>query len=740
MLKTIVPFCSIIAIFPGFCFPAATCRLVRNPIPLYEVAEVEFTIEANVSQPFQFDSPLLQLTSPTGKKLALSGFYYGVDTEGQQLWRIRAAAREIGRWDFSWSFAGASGDGHFTCSTQENSFLHGHLRIDPDNPHKLRFEDGTPLYWLGGKYLCFMRPFGSADLQDLSYPERLSNSEYLPQVKRYLAEIAALGLNGVLIKISVLPLNYDLQSMNLEFFAYLDQIVLEAQKVGINIQLNLFDSWGKRKEEADWAEPYPPNGVYDLLLEPWNPKTYIEATRFYLRYTISRYAAYGHLHWELWNEAQRFKVSALEATKAYLPWMREYDPYDLLVGASEMYTGPYPCDLTFPHGSYKATTDQWEYTHNKTLTDPNGYANGKPLIWNEIRPYDGDSPEQEYDWFRAQFWGLFTAGNAGVADVCWTDIRQVPNRITEYLSHHARFVQNLHQPNRLEPADELIDGGQASAWLCQQSGKEAVAYLYTQQNSSQVDFRIYFQPGNYACRFYDPKTGEFVTETETRHFSTAGWKSFTTPHFNQDLVFYALEEACGHNTPVELSSFHAMQQGFSIVLEWETLSESNNYGFEIQRAEILSDFSVIGFCHGHGTTQNHNSYRIVDQPVQKGWYRYRLRQIDLDGTSTFSPVVEVNLIVAAGETHASPNPSHGPVTIRFSVAEPTTIELQIININGQIVHQAQQDFGPGTNHFDWTGPAESARSFTSGPYFYVLRKKGEANPANWMRGKLLLIN
>jgi hypothetical protein len=57
----------------------------------------------------------------------------------------------------------------------------------------------------------------------------------LPHVKRYLAEIAALGLNGVLIKISVLPLNYDLQSMNLEFFAYLDQIVFGSAKSGINI-------------------------------------------------------------------------------------------------------------------------------------------------------------------------------------------------------------------------------------------------------------------------------------------------------------------------------------------------------------------------------------------------------------------------------------------------------------------------------------------------------------------------
>jgi hypothetical protein len=277
-------------------------------------------------------------------------------------------------------------------------------------------------------------------------------------------------------------------------------------------------------------------------------------------------------------------------------------PYDLLVGASEMYTGPYPCDLTFPHGSYKATTDQWEYTHNKTLTDPNGYANGKPLIWNEIRPYDGDSPEQEYDWFRAQFWGLFTAGNAGVADVCWTDIRQVPNRITEYLSHHARFVQILH--HRTARAGRRTDRWRQG--LC-------LAVSAKWQRSSRLPLQPaeflpgglshYFQPGNYACAYYDPKTGEFVTETETRHFSTAGWKSFTTPHFNQDLVFYALEEACGHNNARRVVVISCRATGLFHCAGMGNLSESNNYGFEIQRAEILSDFSVIGFCHGHGKTQ-----------------------------------------------------------------------------------------------------------------------------------------
>ncbi|MBN1543069.1 DUF5060 domain-containing protein [candidate division KSB1 bacterium] len=738
MVKSIVSLCSILflLVVPRLTLGAVNVRIQRNPVPLWEVVQVEFTNNRSIENPFQFEPPQMDFTSPSGRIVTITGYY-----DGGNIWKARATAKEIGQWTFSWNFDGSSGMGFFTCSPREKPRLHGHLRIDAQNPHKLRFEDGTPLYWFGGKYLCFMRPFGSADLQELSFPERMSSPVYLGHAKDYLTEIGAMGLNGVLLKLSVLPLNYDLQSMNLEFLDYIDKTLIAAQEAGINVQLNLFDSWGKRKENVNWSSRDPENGVEDLLLEPWNPHTFVDATRFYLRYIINRYAAFAHVHWELWNEAERFKVSALAATQVYLPWIREYDPYDLLVGASEMYTGPYPLDMTFPHGSYKAYTHQWEYTHNRTLNDPNGYANNRPMIWNEIRPYDGNTLQDEYDWFRASFWGLFTAGNAGVGDWCWKDIREVPDRITEYLSYQARFVEQLVDPNALEPADALLDPGTGYGWLCNHPGKEAVAYLYTQQKASQLQFRIVFQPGRYACRYYNPKSGEWIGDVEWRDFSSQGLKRFTTPVFDQDIVFYAVEEQfLSQTTPVELSSFEARQHENKVALLWQTLSESNNYGFEILRAEESANFNTIGFVAGQGTVQQITDYRFTDQPPRDGLYHYRLRQIDLDGASVLTSVVSVHYSGFTGKPVAVPNPSFGPVSFRFSTMRETPMILEIYNIRGQRIHSQVQKVRPGSGRLVWNGRTESGKSMPGGVYLYTLRDAQEPDPQKWICGKLLLLH
>ncbi|MDP1678068.1 MAG: hypothetical protein Q8L88_14520, partial [Bacteroidota bacterium] len=88
--------------------------------------------------------------------------------------------------------------------------------------------------------------------------------------------------------------------------------------------------------------------------------------------------------------------------------------------------------------------------------------------------------------------------------------------------------------------------------------------------------------------------------------------------------------------PVELVSFSATAKGKNVELKWNTATEVNNYGFEIERS-VVSDrhlqgdgyfsWTKIGFVEGNGTTNAPKLYSFVDASAS-GKVLYRLKQID----------------------------------------------------------------------------------------------------------------
>lgn len=83
--------------------------------------------------------------------------------------------------------------------------------------------------------------------------------------------------------------------------------------------------------------------------------------------------------------------------------------------------------------------------------------------------------------------------------------------------------------------------------------------------------------------------------------------------------------------PVELTSFTASVSGTSINLVWSTASELNNLGFEIERKSENSDWQVISFVAGFGTSTKTNNYYFSDNNLSIGKYSYRLKQVDFEG-------------------------------------------------------------------------------------------------------------
>ncbi|MDH3252996.1 MAG: T9SS type A sorting domain-containing protein, partial [Ignavibacteria bacterium] len=199
--------------------------------------------------------------------------------------------------------------------------------------------------------------------------------------------------------------------------------------------------------------------------------------------------------------------------------------------------------------------------------------------------------------------------------------------------------------------------------------------------------------------------------------------------------------------PIQLGGFSAPFVSIDCVrLEWFTLSETNNYGFEIQKSvDGFSSYDVIGFVAGHGTTVLPQQYAFTDSAVVPGAAYYRLKQIDLDGVNhSFSDVVMVTVPTPTGvETDASsplefvlhqnyPNPFNPSTEIAFSVSSSGRASLHVYTITGQQV--ATLFDGTATAgityrvHFD-------AAHLSTGIYFYRLQTQGSSEVKRMMLAK-----
>ena len=180
-------------------------------------------------------------------------------------------------------------------------------------------------------------------------------------------------------------------------------------------------------------------------------------------------------------------------------------------------------------------------------------------------------------------------------------------------------------------------------------------------------------------------------------------------------------------TPVELTSFTTSKSGNSVILNWETATEVNNYGFDVESSNDNNNWTSIGFVDGHGNSNSPQSYSFV---ATDGAKYYRLKQVDTDGGFEYSNVVEVegNLSYKLSQNH--PNPFNPSTKINFSIPEAAKVSITIFNALGQEVAElANREFAKGNHSVDF-----NATNLTSGIYFYRM------NSANFSKTmKMMLI-
>ena len=185
--------------------------------------------------------------------------------------------------------------------------------------------------------------------------------------------------------------------------------------------------------------------------------------------------------------------------------------------------------------------------------------------------------------------------------------------------------------------------------------------------------------------------------------------------------------------PVELVAFEALGDGGgAALLRWRTASEEHNAGFHVEHRPLAegartsepAPFVALGFAEGHGTTSEPQRYAFRAEGLEPGRHAFRLRQVDFDGTASYSPTVEVEVAPELPGGYllsaAHPNPFSAATRFTLRLAREQHVRVEVFNVLGQrvrLLHDGPLEAGePHAFAFEGDG-------LPSGLYLY--RAQGE---------------
>jgi hypothetical protein len=199
-------------------------------------------------------------------------------------------------------------------------------------------------------------------------------------------------------------------------------------------------------------------------------------------------------------------------------------------------------------------------------------------------------------------------------------------------------------------------------------------------------------------------------------------------------------------TPVELTSFTGKVDNGIVILHWTTSTETNNDGFGVQRSETgdQNGWENIGFVKGNGTTTVQKNYSFEDKNLSEGNYKYRLKQVDYDGSYKYSIEIEVKISLPeeCSLSQNYPNPFNPTTTINYTIPEVISnpagrernlfVTLKVYNVLGKevatLVNEQKQ---PGVYSVEFNSHSDKDQNLSSGVYYYNI-SAGDYNESKKM--------
>ncbi|HMS34452.1 MAG TPA: T9SS type A sorting domain-containing protein [Ignavibacteria bacterium] len=176
-------------------------------------------------------------------------------------------------------------------------------------------------------------------------------------------------------------------------------------------------------------------------------------------------------------------------------------------------------------------------------------------------------------------------------------------------------------------------------------------------------------------------------------------------------------------TPVEMTSFTSSISGRDVKLNWTTLSELNNSGFEIERSivkgQTSNEWTKVGFVSGSLTSTDIHNYEFTEKGLNTGKYKFRLKQIDFNGNFEYFELAEEVNIGTPDKYELSqnyPNPFNPVTNLEFGIPEFGFVSLKIYDVIGrELVTLVNEIKEPGYYKIRF-----NAADLSSGVYFYKM--------------------
>ncbi|GAB6283556.1 MAG: hypothetical protein STSR0008_23320 [Ignavibacterium sp.] len=207
-----------------------------------------------------------------------------------------------------------------------------------------------------------------------------------------------------------------------------------------------------------------------------------------------------------------------------------------------------------------------------------------------------------------------------------------------------------------------------------------------------------------------------------------------------DTTRYDFTSVISNPLPVELTSFAANILSSGVELKWQTATEVNNFGFDVERSIDNQNWTKIGFVAGNGNSNSPKDYSYVDEDIKNqanGKYYYHLKQIDTDGSYEYSETIEVNWTSGVTDVNDSkslpnefalsqnyPNPFNPSTVIKYTITaspisspkERTFVRLVVYDILGNEISTLVNEEKPaGEYEVEFNG-----KGLSSGMYFYKI--------------------
>ncbi len=195
-------------------------------------------------------------------------------------------------------------------------------------------------------------------------------------------------------------------------------------------------------------------------------------------------------------------------------------------------------------------------------------------------------------------------------------------------------------------------------------------------------------------------TPTLITPTATWDAANARWEiTFPVTSFSE---FY-VHTVNPNNAvlPVVLSSFNVTKNGSVADAAWITQTEINNSHFNLQRSTDGSNFTTLGRVNSAAPNGNSNialEYSFTDVDPQTGHNYYRLQQVDIDGQSSYSDVVDLIWGTNGSAANIYPNPATDKLYVDISTQQASQVEVRILDMSGRTVKSVIAKTQSGVNN------------------------------------------